>query len=199
MNVSCLVKYHNKTINFIQHGDWLAPLLLRAYLAPILLQAGWNKLNHFDQTVAWFANSEWGLGLPMPTLMAALAGGAEFFGGVALILGFATRLFTIPLMVTMLVAAWTVHWPNGWLAISDASSWLANERVIAASEQLIKGRELLETYGHYDWLTEYGRFVILNNGIEFAATYFIMLLVLMFTGSGRYISIDYWLKKSLHC
>ena len=198
MNMNCLVKYHDKTVNLIHCGDWLAPLLIRAYLSPVLLQAGWNKLNHFEHTVAWFANSDWGLGLPMPTLMAALAGGTEFFGGIALILGFSTRLLTVPLMVTMLVAAWTVHWKNGWLAISDASSWLANDRVTAASGQLAKGRELLETYGNYDWLTENGRFVILNNGIEFAATYFIMLLVLMFTGGGRYISFDYWIKKHLH-
>ncbi len=197
MMISNVVNYYDQSLQRIQSVDWLAPLLIRAYLAPVMLQAGWNKMSHFDQTVAWFANSDWGLGLPFPTLMAALAGTAELIGAIALIFGFATRLFSIPLMITMVVAAWTVHWKNGWLAISDASSWLANERVISASEQLAKGRELLETYGHYDWLTENGRFVILNNGIEFAATYFIMLLVLLFTGGGRYISIDYWLKKRL--
>ena len=36
---------------------------------------------------------------------------------------------------------------------------------------------------------------MLNNGIEFAATYFVMLLVLFFIGAGRYASIDYWLRK----
>ncbi len=43
--------------------------------------------------------------------------------------------------------------------------------------------------------------MILNNGIEFAATYFIMLLVLLFMGGGRYTSVDYfigrkWLPKT---
>ncbi|HEX5635541.1 MAG TPA: DoxX family protein, partial [Gammaproteobacteria bacterium] len=32
------------------------------------------------------------------------------------------------------------------------------------------------------------------NGIEFAATYLIMLLVLFFYGAGRYVSADYWLQ-----
>ena len=41
------------------------------------------------------------------------------------------------------------------------------------------------------WLTENGSFVVLNNGIEFAATYFIMLLALFYLGAGRYISMDY--------
>jgi uncharacterized membrane protein YphA (DoxX/SURF4 family) len=37
--------------------------------------------------------------------------------------------------------------------------------------------------------------VILNNGIEFAATYFVMLLSLFFTGAGRFFSLDYWIYQ----
>ncbi|MDP7658904.1 MAG: hypothetical protein QGF77_03055 [Candidatus Thalassarchaeaceae archaeon] len=40
-----------------------------------------------------------------------------------------------------------------------------------------------------------GPVVILNNGIEFAITYFVMLLSLFFTGAGRFVSIDYWIAK----
>jgi putative oxidoreductase len=36
---------------------------------------------------------------------------------------------------------------------------------------------------------------VLNNGIEFAATYFIMLLVLFFTGAGNYLSLDFWIAR----
>lgn len=45
-------------------------------------------------------------------------------------------------------------------------------------------------HGNYDWLTSSGSVVILNNGIEFAATYFVMLLALFFMGGGRYVSLD---------
>jgi hypothetical protein len=38
---------------------------------------------------------------------------------------------------------------------------------------------------------------IFNNGIEFAATYGIMLLVLLFIDGGRCISVDYWINRSL--
>jgi uncharacterized membrane protein YphA (DoxX/SURF4 family) len=55
----------------------------------------------------------------------------------------------------------------------------------------------LQEHGNYDWLTEYGNFVVLNNGIEFAATYFVMLLALFFIGGGKYLSIDYWLARKL--
>src|SRR5690606_8949312 len=99
-----------------QHLSGLAPLLLRLYLAPVLLQAGWNKYQHIDDTIAWFGNTESGLGLPVPALMAALAIAAEVLGAVLLLLGLFTRLVSIPLMITMLVAIFAVHWPNGWLA-----------------------------------------------------------------------------------
>lgn len=176
-------------------ADGLAPLLLRLYLAPILIQAGWNKWQHFDSTVEWFGNSDWGLGLPLPTLMATLAVSAELLGGILLVLGLLVRWVSVPLMITMLVAIFAVHWPNGWLAIADSSSWLANERVLEAADRLQKAREILQTHGHYDWLTGRGSIVILNNGIEFAATYFVMLLSLFFTGGGRFTSLDYWLAR----
>lgn len=195
---NALINTYNKVhdvLDYTRQLDGLAPLLLRLYLAPVLMQAGYNKLSHFEDTAAWFGNPDWGLGLPMPEVMAALAAGTEFFGGLALIIGFATRWISIPLMVTMLVAALTVHWENGWLAISDASSWLANDRVMEAAERLDRVKDILRENGNYSWLTGRGSVVILNNGIEFAATYFIMLLALFFTGGGRYFSVDYWLAK----
>jgi len=193
-----LINFANKlqdVLDFSRQADGLAPLLLRLYLAPVMMQAGYNKLSHFEDTAAWFGNPEWGLGLPMPEVMAALAAGTEFFGGIALILGLATRWISIPLMVTMIVAAVTVHLENGWLAISDASSWLANERVMEAADRLDRAKDILRENGNYSWLTGRGSVVILNNGIEFAATYFIMLLSLFFTGGGRYFSADYWIAK----
>ena len=174
----------------------VAPLLFRLYLAPVLAQAGWNKYQHFDNTVAWFGNADWGLGLPLPGLLAVLAIAAELGGAVLLLLGLFTRLVTIPLMITMLVAIFAVHWPNGWLAIADSSSWLANARVVASAEQLSVAKDILQQQGDYDWLTRNGSIVVLNNGIEFAATYFVMLLSLFFTGAGRYTSLDFWLGRN---
>jgi uncharacterized membrane protein YphA (DoxX/SURF4 family) len=175
--------------------DGLPPLLLRLYLAPVMMQAGWMKLTNFESTAEWFGNPDWGLGLPVPYVMTALAAGAEFFGGIALVAGLATRLVALPLAITMLVAMLTVHWDNGWHAISDSSSWLANERVLEAAPRKAKAIDLLKEHGNYGWLTERGPVTILNNGIEFAATYFIMLLSLLFTGGGRYFSIDYWIDR----
>lgn len=191
-----LTTYH-QAIAHSQLLSGLAPLLFRLYLAPVLLQAGWNKYQHFDSTVSWFGNSDWGLGLPAPALLTALAIAAEIAGAVLLALGLFTRLVSLPLMVTMVVAIFAVHWPNGWLAIADGNSWLANQQVLDAQQQLSAARSLLQEHGNYDWLTQHGSFVILNNGIEFAATYFMILLSLFFTGGGRFTSVDYWLHRTV--
>ena len=190
-----MIPHIQAVIQRIQFADGIAPLLMRLYLAPIMMQAGWNKFQSFDSTVAWFGNADWGLGLPFPELMVILAAGTELIGGALLVIGLAVRWVSIPLMATMLVAAFSVHWGNGWLAIADSSSWLANEQVLESAERLSRAKEILQEHGNYEWLTGRGSLVVLNNGIEFAATYFVMLLSLFFTGGGRYTSLDHLIAQ----
>ncbi len=175
--------------------DFIAPLALRLYLVPVFWVAGSKKFVNFSSTADWFGNSEWGLGLPLPYLLVFLVGLIEILGALMLLLGVGVRLISIPLMMVMLGAAATVHWKNGWLAIATANGAFSTERTEGAIERLEMAKSILQNYGNYQWLTENGNFVVLNNGIEFAATYFIMLLVLFFIGAGRFVSIDYWLKK----
>jgi len=175
--------------------DWLGPLALRLYLVPVFWMAGTTKIDGWENTVAWFGNPDWGLGLPFPALLAFLAVGSEVVGAIALLIGLGVRWICIPLMITMAVAAATAHWQNGWLAIAPGSGMFATERTIGAIDRLNRTKSILKEHGDYEWLTENGSIVMLNNGIEFAATYFIMLLVLFFIGGGRYASLDYWLAK----
>ena len=173
--------------------DFLAPLLLRLYLVSIFWMAGTHKLADMQSTIAWFGNPDWGLGLPFPALLAWLAALTEAGGALLLLFGLAVRWVSLPLMVTMLVAIVSVHWQFGWQAIADPSAPFAGERVLAAAEKLERARAILQEHGNYEWLTASGRFVVLNNGIEFAVTYLLMLLSLFFVGAGRGLSIDYWL------
>jgi len=175
--------------------DFIAPLLLRLYLVPILWMAGTKKFSTFSSTADWFGNEDWGLGLPLPYLFVFLVASTEVLGAIFLLLGFGVRLISIPLMITMLVAGFTVHLKNGWLAIAEGSGIFSSDRTAGAIERLDAAKSLLQSYGNYDWLTENGNLVILNNGVEFAATYFIMLLVLFFIGAGNFVSVDYWLKR----
>jgi len=193
--------YYQKAVLKLQQLDFIPLLLLRLYLTPVMIQAGWTKLQSFDSTLSWFANPDWGLGLPAPALLLSLVILLELGGGLALLLGLFTRLTALGLSMTMLVAMLTVHAKNGWLAIADASSWLAdgtifsNEAVMTAAEKLAKANEILQQQPDYDWLISSGKLVVLNNGIEFAATYFVMLLVLVVYGAGSWLSLDYWLSQ----
>lgn len=186
-------------------ADFLALLCLRLYLAPILWVSGMTKVFNFQSTVSWFGNPEWGLGLPLPGLMAFLATASEVAGAVLLLLGLGVRWVSIPLMITMLVAALAVHLKNGWQAIADSQAAFASpylgplqlEDASGAAERLNMAKEILKENGNYDWLTGEGSFVVLNNGMEFAITYFVMLLVLFFFGAGRYLSLDYYIRRKL--
>ena len=187
-------------MNSTRSIDFLAPLALRLYLVPIFWMAGSKKINletlmPYEGTVQWFGNPDWGLGLPFPELMAFMAGWTEILGAIFLALGFAIRYISVPLMATMLVAAITAHWEFGWQAISDPGAPFANDRVIEAADRLSRAKDILRENANYSWLTERGSLVILNNGIEFAATYFIMLLSLFFTGAGKFVSMDYWINR----
>jgi len=166
-------------------ADGLGLLLIRIYLFFPFWMGGTRKLSSPEHVIAWF---DQGLGLPFPTLMFWLAALTEAVGAVLLLFGFATRWISIPLMITMLVAAFAVHWEDGWYAIAQSSSEEIGVR-------LDRAKDILQEHGDYEWLTEYGNFAILGNGIEFAATYFIMLLVLFFAGGSRFLSADYWIAR----
>jgi len=49
------------------------------------------------------------MGISFPLLMAYLAKGSEFFGGLFFALGLLTRFVSIPLAITMAVAAFVAH------------------------------------------------------------------------------------------
>ncbi len=200
--VICIVNRGQELFDKIHsYVDFIGPLLLRIYIVPVFWVASNNKWNPFDSdssldsVIQWFGNTEWGLGLPFPTLMAYMAWGSEYFGAILLALGLATRWISIPLMFTMIVAAVTVHWKNGWQAVHDLSSPYASANAGEAVERLSRAKDILKEHGNYDWLTEHGNLIASNNGIEWAATYFIILLALFVTGGGKFISVDYWLAK----
>lgn len=195
-------RLHHQLFGIARYFDGAAPLLIRVILIPVLWMAGTHKIDFetlmpYQNTVDWFGNPDWGLGLPLPTLMAFLAGWTELLGAVLLALGLGVRWIAVPLMITMLVAALTAHWDNGWQSIADSSAPFANQRVLESAERLDRARQILQQHGNYDWLTGRGSIVILNNGIEFAAIYFVMLLSLFFSGGGRFVSLDDWLRRWL--
>ncbi len=70
---------------------------------------GWFGGYGLEGTAGWMAS----IGLEPGLLMAAMAGGAEFFGGLLLIVGLLVRPAAVVLAITMVVAIATVHLQNG--------------------------------------------------------------------------------------
>ena len=70
---------------------------------------GWFGGYGLEGTAGWMASIGLEPGLPM----AVLAGGAEFFGGLLLIIGLLVRPAALMLAITMVVAIVTVHLEHG--------------------------------------------------------------------------------------
>jgi len=70
---------------------------------------GWFGGYGLEGTAGWMTS----IGLEPGLLMAAMAGSAEFFGGLLLIIGLLVRPAALMLAITMLVAIVTVHLQNG--------------------------------------------------------------------------------------
>lgn len=88
-----------------------ALLFFRATISILMLIHGVPKLLQlFSDAEIQFADP---IGLGM-TASLALAVLAEFICSILLILGLATRIAAIPLIITMLVAVFIIHMPDGW-------------------------------------------------------------------------------------
>ena len=82
-----------------------AIFILRITVGALMLNHGYNKLIHFADMEPKFINF---LGLGNSASL-SLVIFAEFFCSVFLMLGLFTRLATIPLIITMVVAVWKAH------------------------------------------------------------------------------------------
>lgn len=93
---------YTNVLTYLSH-----PLLLgmRLYWGWHFFLTGKGKLMNLDRTTEFFAS----LNIPMPKLNAMMAGSVECFGGLLLVLGLGSRLISVPLATTMVVAYLTAH------------------------------------------------------------------------------------------
>ncbi len=88
-----------------------AILLLRVWLGAMMMYHGFPKV--FTNS-AGFVEYLTKFGYPIPSVMAALAAGAEFFGGLLILIGFLTRPAAMLVLITMLVAGFVAHGADGF-------------------------------------------------------------------------------------
>ena len=110
-----MIKTYKKFIKGVTQLQDLALLFIRLILAYGFYMPAMNKWGNMEGIAQWFGSMNY----PLPTLNAYLAGTTEAAGVVLLFFGVGTRIISIPLMITMLVAIFTVHIGNGFAAADN--------------------------------------------------------------------------------
>ncbi len=142
------------------------PLVLRLLLAWEFGESGYTKLTGTN----WFSD----LGFPFPFSLLPteiswqIATWFELLGAVALMLGLATRFFSLSLMVLTVVAIASVHWPEQWNTMGE----------------LLRGYRIVDEEG--DGFGNY----------KLPLIYLAMFLPLLLGGAGRW-SVDHLLANRI--
>jgi putative oxidoreductase len=145
-------------------SDSIPSLMLRLILAWEFGEAGFEKLHGTN----WFADLTFPFpfNLLPPDISWAVATFFEITGAFAIAFGFATRFFSISLIILTIVAIASVHWPEHWSGLSE----------------LVKGYRIIDEnndgFGNY----------------KLPLIYIVMFLPLLFGGAGK-LSVDYWFKQ----
>ena len=167
--------------------DFLPPLLLRLFLAPLLYVSGsqklgmftgeyskWNPLSWFNMdnpihqaTSAGLAKVPF-IGDSLASVLTTSIGWLEIIGALLLLIGFAVRWISLPLLA--LVALTAIVALNG-------------QDIVATF------KEMLMTHGYTD---------MSSSAFSKAVVYFLMLLTLFFMGAGRFFSVDWFLHNRLY-
>ncbi|EAQ98054.1 DoxX family protein [Congregibacter litoralis] len=112
-----------------------AGLILRVPVGLILAAHGAQKLFGWFGGYGLAGTGKWlaSIGLEPGLLMALLAGGAEFVGGLLLIVGLLTRPAAIAIAITMLVATISVHMGNGLFIANNGYEYALTLLVVAVA------------------------------------------------------------------
>lgn len=86
-------------------ASFVAPLVTRVLIGYMFYQTGSGKLKNPETPIAFFER----LGIPFPEANAAFVSRAEYYGGIAILAGVATRPAALLLSSTMVVALVTAH------------------------------------------------------------------------------------------
>ena len=103
---------YQKFLALVGNLNDLPLLFFRLILAYGFLEPALMKLKGLQGIAEWFGSMDY----PLPFLSALLATVTESLGVVLLTLGLGTRIIAVPMMFTMIVATFTVHFSNGFPA-----------------------------------------------------------------------------------
>jgi putative oxidoreductase len=101
-------------------------LVLRLYWGWAFFLTGKGKLMDLEKVTGFFQS----LGIPLPHAQAILAGATECFGGLLLLVGFCSRLISIPLTILLTVAYLTADLDRVKAIFSDPDKFLTADQFL---------------------------------------------------------------------
>ncbi len=125
-------------------GENIAPLVGRVMIAAIFILAGFEKLQHWNASALSMAQH--GMSMIGPSLALAIV--LEIGAGIALIIGFRTRLMALTLFMFTLVVSFVMH--DFW-AIGDADLARVEMQLFAKNMAIAGGLLMLVGLGAGGW------------------------------------------------
>jgi putative oxidoreductase len=104
-NAVLLTAVRARALGIADKLDFVAPLVARITLGVLFVGTGWGKLHALAKVTAFFSD----LGIPAPGFQATMVSFVELIGGALLLIGLASRLAAIPLLISMAVAILTAQ------------------------------------------------------------------------------------------
>lgn len=171
------------SLEWMRIFDFIAPLAIRLFLAPMFWVSGvkhlglfsssdfviynpltWVNTEAFQQSAAAMNNTVFS-GMGAETLL-ILIGTIEIVAAIFLVLGFAVRWVVLALMFVVVVL--------GLMSMGEAGF-------------LTTMQQLVMSHGYTD---------MANNMTEVYVVYFVLLLALFFMGAGRWFSLDWYIYRN---
>lgn len=109
----------------------LVPLLGRILMAYIFITSGFGKLMNPAGAIGYIASA----GLPLPQVAVYVAVVVELIGGIALVVGFQTRLVALVMAVFTLVTAFAFH--NHMEDMGQAINFMKNIAITGGFLQVV--------------------------------------------------------------
>jgi putative oxidoreductase len=100
--------------NKVLLGQW-APLPIRLIIGFGFLAHGWAKWGRGPEGFGRLLHQ---IGIPLPVFMARAVTLIEMFGGLAILAGAFLVVVSVPLLLSMVVAMFTIHWRYGFSSIN---------------------------------------------------------------------------------
>ena len=98
-----LLKFRAFVLKTASALSWVPQTAARLALGWVFVQSGWGKIHNLENVIGYFDS----LGIPAPHLQAPFVAGVELVGGVLILAGLFTRVVSVPLAITMVVALLT--------------------------------------------------------------------------------------------